>query len=409
MIPRAQRLLALTALTALTACTTPDTVASIAGDGGLSSDALPDTPDALAPSCTGDAPPRIVDPAGTPLCPAELAAGVFRHALCACQEISTNDVFAADSFDSREGPYSASAAGTRGDVATNGKLQSTGTFDVRGALTVTGDPGIRVSPALTVTGNLATRGILDGAATTVQIGGNADVGSNITLADLTVTSTLRVPVEASITVSGTQTAGALVREPVDVALPCACGAPALIDVAGLVATHAGDNDNAAIGLDPAALSNFAADTTLALPCGRFYLDRVQSNEGSLTLAVTGHAALFIREAVTLGRSLTIDLASEGELDLFIADHINVAGDVRIGAPDTPARVRVYVGGAGAINMSATSVLAANLYAPLTDLSFSAGTEIFGAAFVGRLLTAGPVRIHYDTSVLDPAPACAARE
>ena len=67
---------------------------------------------------------------------------------------------------------------------------------------------------------------------------------------------------------------------------------------------------------------------------------------------------------------------------------------------------LYVGGAGAINMSATSVLAANLYAPLTDLSFSAGTEIFGAAFVGRLLTAGPVRIHYDTSVIDPASACA---
>ena len=404
MSQRAQRRLPLLlALTALAACTTTDTVATIAGDGGLGPDALAD---ALAPGCTGDTPPRIVDPAGTPLCPAELAAGVFRHALCACQEISTNDVFAADSFDSREGPYVPGASGgTHGDVATNGKLQSTGTFDVRGALTATGDPGIRVSPALTVTGSLATRGILDGAATTVTVGGDADVGSNITLADLTVTGTLRVPAEASIAVSGTQTVGALVREPVDVPLPCACDAPALIDVAGLVSTHAGDNDNAVIGLDPAALSNFAADTTIELPCGRFYLERVQSNEGSLTLAVTGHAALFIREAVTLGRSLTIDLASGGELDLFIADHINVAGDVRIGAPDTPARVRVYVGGAGAINMSATSVLAANLYAPLTDLSFSAGTEIFGAAFVGRLLTAGPVRIHYDTSVLDPASAC----
>jgi cytoskeletal protein CcmA (bactofilin family) len=400
--PRALPRLTLLALTALTACTTTDVVATVSdGGSGPGPDALLD---ALGPACTGDAPPRIVDPGGAPLCPAELAAGVFRHALCACQEITTNDAFAADSFDSRQGPYSAAAAGTRGDVATNGKLQSTGIFDVRGALTATGDPGIRVSPALTVTGALGTRGILDGAATTVTIGGDADVGGNITLADLTVTGTLRVPAGASIAVSGTQSTGALVREPVDVPLPCACDAPDLIDVAGLVAVHAGDNDNAAIGLDPAALSNFAADTTLTLPCGRFYLERVQSNEGSLTLAVTGHAAVFLREAITLGRSLTIDLASGGELDLFIADHINVAGDVRIGLPDAPSRVRVYVGGAGSINMSAASVLAADLYAPLTDLSFSAGTEIFGAAFVGRLLTAGPVRIHYDTSVLDPA-AC----
>jgi cytoskeletal protein CcmA (bactofilin family) len=393
-------LLALLALTALAACTTTDVVATL-DDGGAGPDGQAD---ALAPACTGDAPPRIVDPAGAPLCPAELAASVFRHALCACQEITTNDAFAADSFDSRQGPYSPAAPGARGDVATNGKLQSTGTFDVRGALTVTGDPGVRVSPALTVTGALATPGILDGAATAVTIGGDADVGGNITLADLTVTGTLRVPAEASVAVSGTQSVGALVREPVDVPLPCACDAPDLVDVAGLVTVHAGDNDNASIGLDPAALSNFAADTTLTLPCGRFYLERVQSNEGSLTLAVTGHAALFLRETVTLGRSLTVELAPGGELDLFLADHINVAGDVRIGLPDAPSRVRVYVGGAGAINMSATSVLAANLYAPLTDLSFSAGTEIFGAAFVGRLLTAGPVRIHHDTSVLDPA-AC----
>lgn len=377
----------------LAACTTSDTVATITGDGG----AVP------GPACAGGALPPLVDATGTPVCAGELAAGVFRHALCACQEITINDSLLADSFDSRDGAYQ--PGGTAGHVATNGKLQSTGPIEVSGDLTVTGDPGIRASPTLAVGGDLRTPGILDGATATVTVGGDADVGGDVTLAALTVTGTLRVPAESTIAVSGTQSTGALVREPVAVAPPCSCDAAQRIDVPGMVAAHAGASDNAAIGLDPAALSDFEVDTALELPCGRFYLDRIQSNQGSLTLTITGHAALFIGEAVTLGRSLTIELAPGGELDLFIADHVNVAGDLRIGATEQPARTRVYVGGAGSINLSAASVLASNVYAPLTDLNFSAGAEIFGAAFVSRIVAAGGVRIHHDTSVRDAAATC----
>jgi hypothetical protein len=377
----------------LAACTTPDTVATIVGDGG----AVP------GPACTGGALPLLLDSAGPPVCAGELAARVFQHALCACQEITINDSLLADSFDSRAGTYR--PGGTAGHVSTNGKLESTGPIDVAGDLTATGDPGIRVSPMLTVSGDVRTPGILDGVAAAVTVGGDADVGGNVTLADLTVTGTLRVPPEATISISGAQFVGALERVPVAVAAPCACGEAERIDVAGMVTAHAGANDNAAIGLDPATLSDFEVDTTLELPCGRFFLDRVQSNQGNLTLTITGHAALFIGEAITLGRSLTIELAPGGELDLFIADHVNVAGDLRIGAAEQPARARLYVGGAGSINVSATSVLAANLYAPLIDLSFSAGAEIFGAAFVGRLVASGPMRVHHDTSVHDAASTC----
>lgn len=381
------------------ACTTADTVAVVTGDPGADAASAVDAP----AYCADDGPPLLLGGDSAPACAGELAAQVFRHALCACQEIGANHTFSADSFDSREGPYA--IGGDRGHVATNGKLQANEAFDVRGDLTVTGDPGVTLGPGLTVSGDLRARGVLDGAAGAVAVAGDADVGGDVQVSDLTVAGTLRVPPEAALTVTGTQELGALVREPVDIPLPCACGPDELIDVAALVGAHAGDNDNDAIGLDPSALADFAADTTIELPCGRFFLDRIQSNEGSLTIDVTGRAALFIDQGVTLGRSLTVTLQPGGELDLFIADHINVAGDVRVGDPDAPARVRVYVGGAGAINMSASSVLSANVYAPLTDLSFSAGAEIFGAAFLGRLLTSGPVRIHHDVSVRDAAASC----
>ena len=379
----------------LASCTTSDTVATIGGDGGAGP----------GPACTGDALPALIDGAGNPVCAGERAAGVFRRALCACQEITINESLLADSFDSREGAYRPGGAG--GHVATNGKLESTGPVEVTGDLTVTGDPGVRVRPTLTVTGDLRTPGILDGVTTAVTIGGSADVGGDVTLAELAVTGTLRVPAEATLAVSGTLTQGALERAPVDVAAPCPCDPADRLDVTGMVTAHAGANDNDAIGLDSAALSNFEVDTALALPCGRFFLDRVQSNQGNLTVTVTGHAALFIGEAITLGRSLTIDLAPGAELDLFIADHINVAGDLRIGAPAEPARTRVYVGGAGGINLSAARVLAANVYAPLIDMSFSAGAEIFGAAFVGRIVASGPMRIHHDSSVRGAASTCPA--
>lgn len=392
--PRSRCVLLIAALAVAPACTTADTVATITGDGGVPG----------GPDCAGGALPLLVDSAGTAVCAGELAASVFRHALCACQEITMNESLLADSFDSRDGAYA--PGGVVGHVATNGKLESTGPVEVSGDVTATGAPGIRVRPTLTTTGDLRTPGILDGVSTAVTIGGDAEIGGNVTVADLAVGGTLRVPAEATIAVSGTQTQGALERAPVAVAPPCPCDEAERIDVAGMVAGHAGGNDNASIGLDPALLSDFEVDAALELPCGRFYLDRIQSNQGSLTITVTGHAALFVREAITLSRSLTIALAPGGELDLFVADHINVAGDLRIGATAEPARTRVYIGGAGSVNVSASSVLAANIYAPLIDLNFSAGAEIFGAAFVGRIVAAGPMRIHHDTRVHDAASACA---
>jgi hypothetical protein len=57
-----------------------------------------------------------------------------------------------------------------------------------------------------------------------------------------------------------------------------------------------------------------------------------------------------------------------------------------------------VGGAGALNVAADGQLAANLYAPLIDLSSSAPVEIFGAVFINRINASAGVAIHHDDAI-----------
>lgn len=392
-------------LAATPACTVRDTVATGVQPGAVDGGS-PGSPGRDV-YCAGQGPPILAgDSQGnSDICAGELAATTFQHALCACGELVANETFTTDSFDSRNGAYAPDQPGNdQGSVAIGGKLQSTALMDIRGSLTVAGDQGVSAGASLTVAGNLADLGPLGIATGTVSVGRDARVAGDVELAALSVGGTLTVPADRQL-VPAAPAAGALVRAPVDVAFPCACAPSELIDIGGYVEAHRANNHNAAIDLDADDLASFQGDTTLVLPCGRFFLNRVQSDTGDLSLVVEGRTALFIGQGITLGRSLQVDVSAGGELDLFIAGHVNIAGDVRLGAPDRPGLVRLYVGGAGAINLSAQSAFGGNLYAPLVDLSLSASVELFGSAFVNRLLTAGTVAIHYDTSVRDAADRC----
>jgi hypothetical protein len=128
----------------------------------------------------------------------------------------------------------------------------------------------------------------------------------------------------------------------------------------------------------------------------------------VAIEVDGRVALFVGQAITLDRELTVALAAGAELDLFVAGNINAAGRVTIGDPEVPARVRVYAGGAGAIALSAASALGGNLYAPTSDLALSGGAELFGAVFVDRLIAAAPVEVHFDRAVRAAGDACPTR-
>ena len=92
---------------------------------------------------------------------------------------------------------------------------------------------------------------------------------------------------------------------------------------------------------------------------------------------------------------------------------NVVADAALSLGDAlaPARVRLYVGGDGTIQLGGGGTFAGNLYAPRAELVTAGDTEVFGALFVRRVAASGPLTVHYDTGVLragddcQPPPRC----
>ena len=72
--------------------------------------------------------------------------------------------------------------------------------------------------------------------------------------------------------------------------------------------------------------------------------------------------------------------------------------IMVGDTNHPSRTRIYVGGAGTIQLSGDSQIAANVYAPTSAVALSAPATIYGSLFVRRLDQAAPVTIHYDEDV-----------
>jgi hypothetical protein len=375
----------------LAACASRDIVATGAGD-----------PTAVAPYCLGSGPAILVGDGitigegdGQPdeLCSGTVAVRTFNRALCTCEGYATSTTLDTDSFDSAAGPYA--PGGTLGDVGIDGELRTNARVSVRGALRVAGAAGAALGADLHAAHDLEIGGPL-GSGVSVSSGGNARIAGNVDLMSLSVAGTLALP--AGATIAGTVTAGATQRTEVSVAPPCGCGADDLVDIAGFIAGHARDNQDAAIGLGPGQLTDYHGAVALDLPCGVYYVGPVRG-DGSLTLRVTGRAALLVDGDLSLTAPFTIELATDdAELDLMIGGVLSSDQALRIGRADHPARTRIYVAGAGTMNLSGDSQLAANLYAPSAALALSAAATVYGSLFVRRLDQAAPVAIHYDVDV-----------
>ena len=390
----------LATLALIAACGDPDVVATqIGADGG-----------GLPRYCDGDGPPILVgdgitvgegDGSSDDVCVGEVAIRTFRHALCTCEDYVTSTRLDTDSFDSAIGPYT--PGGTEAPVGIDGSLQTSDALAIGGDLTVSGVAGASLGADLGVAGDAAIGGDL-GTAVDVAVGGDARGAGRIDLATLDVTGTLTVP--EGETIAGAVTAGATVRAPVAVEPPCACAPEDLVDIADFVSSHRTANENAEIDLAPGALSGYSGDTTLELPCGRYYLGPVHGS-GTLTLRATGRVAILVDGDVTMLSPLVIELAGDdAELDLLIAGLLSSTNTITAGDPAHPARTRIYIGGDGRIDLAGGSILAANLYAPRAALALSGGATLHGSLFVRRLDQSAPVQIHYDVDVLNSAEGCA---
>ncbi len=373
-------------LATATACVTRDTVAT----AGAGTDV--DT------YCQGSGPPVLVDDA----CTGELAEAVFRHAVCACGDLGLGAALTTDAFDSRLGPWT--PGGTGGHLGANLGLDYSGGLTVGGDVTIAGSRGLQAGTRLDVAGNLAIGGGLGRPSSAITVGGAARVGGDVAVATLAVTGTLTTSAGAAVT--GNVTAGGRATAAVSVPPPCRCEPTDVLDVAAIVADHAVANHDADLGITPDDLDGIEGDFTLELPCGRFYLSRIQaSGGGTVTIRATGRTTLFIAGDLTLDGNLSVEIAAGAELDLFITGFLNLPGSARLGDPARPRALRVYLASAGSVALSGGSTLAGNLYAPDADLATSAPVDVYGAVLLNRWNLSAPVAIHYDRAIEVAGEAC----
>jgi hypothetical protein len=369
-------------------CTTRDTVAT-AGSG-----------DPVDTYCQQSGPPVLVDDA----CTGDLAEAVFRNALCACGQLSLGATVTTDAYDSRLGPYAPGGIG--GHIAGNEGLDANGAGNVTasGDVTFAGDAGLQGGPRFDIAGNLAVAGGLGRNSSAITVGGAARVGGSIDVSSLTVTGALTTP--AGATATGTIMAGSRTTAAVSVPPQCHCEATDVLDIKAIIAEHAIANHDADVGITPDELGDVQGDTTLELPCGRFYLNRVSaSGGGTLTIRATGRTALFIAGDVTLDGNLTVEVAPGAEMDLFIEGFLSVPGMVRLGDQARPRALRVYMASVGSIAISGGLALAGNLYAPNADLQTSAPVDVFGAVLLDHWQLSAPANIHYDKAIEFAGDAC----
>ncbi len=396
------------ALLLLLGCQRFDVIASFLADAGatdgaaVGQDAEPsDT--GLPDFCQGSGPIIAVGDQGRQLCGGAVARRTFRYALCTCDDYVSSNSLRSDSFDSSNGPYT--EGGTGGSIGFGGRVQSGATMEVGGSLWAGSDVNMN-SGVLSVQGDLKVGGALMSPGE-VSVGRNAEVQGGVDTGPLTVQGTLTLPAGAPLSPDPPQ-AGVLARGPVRIPPPCACAPQDLVDVAAHVRARAQDNDNEVVQLDPGALANLQEETQLSLPCGRYYVRGIGGAQ-TLRLIITGRVALFVDGDLSLQQPLRIELQG-GELDLLVSGNIVSDAPLELGDAARPAQVRLYVGGAGTIQLGGGARFFGNLYAPRSELVSGGPVEAFGALFVRRVAIAGALTLHYDTAVLggtceEPSPGC----
>ena len=375
--------------------------ATTAKDGSSSSG-----DDTQAGYCAGKGPPVLVGGDGGFVSTCQLAKNTFRYALCTCDGgFVSSHALRTDAFDSTKGPYSAGSATIGGSVGSNGNFSSSGEVDVGGSLWASSPSGITLGAASQARAELHSAGNTS-TGPTFAVGTDAFVADNWNAnGSVSVPGKLTMPAGKTLT-APTKTIGTQVTAPVSVGPACDCDPSKLLDIGGIVESFrtSAKNDNAAMGIDPAAFESVQTATTRAVPCGRLFLTRI-STSAPLTLTLTGRTAIFIAGDVALGGDFKIDVPNGAELDLFIEGNVVASGAFQLGSSAAPATARAYVGGTGTINLSQASTLAGNVYAPKAEAVLASGGTVYGSVFVRRLATQGDLTIHFDESIVKGDPNC----
>jgi hypothetical protein len=351
-------------------------------------------------TCAGGGPPIVVA-ANQGGCLGTLAQTTFRWGLCSCKDVRVSDKLLVDAYDSRVGLYHPGGLG--GGVGANGGYETSASAEIWGTLWCAADTGIDTHAPNTVKQELRVGGPFH-TSDTFAVGNDAYVAGDVSSsASITIGKALHVP--ATSTVGAQVTYGTLTREAVTVPPPCDCQPQQLIPVVDIVTAHRPpNNDDALIHLDPAVFATTGAPHRLDLPCGNYYLTKIDQSQG-LTIAAHGRTALYIDGDVHNSDALTFALDPDAELDIFIAGTIDSSDKLTIGSPNYPALSRTYVGSPNGLRLSAGSRIGGNLYAAYGPVNWSAGSDLYGAIYAGDFAASAATVIHYDRAVLGAGNAC----
>lgn len=334
-------------------------------------------------------------------CAGNLAEFTFRWGLCSCEGITTNNPFTIDAYDSNLGPYTPGGPG--GGAGTNGAVNSNELVSVTGTLWASGTGGIRVNDDAVVGQRLYSGGRLN-INGDISVGSDAYVVGNIGVGALEVGGTLHVRPES--TLNGTITAQNQVEADVEVGRACtACEPDERIPVGDIVAARRGAaNDNALIGLDPDLLSNSAGNLRLELPCGHYYLSEISTN-GPTTIVARGNTALYIDGNISANNELTITLAPNAQFDVFVAGNVTINNPFRLGSPNYPALMRLYVGGDSGFRSNNEIQVGGYIYAVPGGFESNNEIEIYGGLYAQDFDSNNEVGIHYDRGVTRVGRSC----
>ncbi len=337
---------------------------------------------------------RVASTSNGAVCGDDLAATTFRFAICACEDAAFAAAVETSSFSSSNpsAPVAGGGLGANGDIAFAGEL------DVGGTLAAGGS--IRPAGAINVRDDLRAGGDFTFAGAG-EIGGDAFLGGDLTAFGLLIGGTVHANEDARILGVGVIDVD-IVREPVTVDPPCACGDDERTDVTGIVEAARTENDNAALGTNAAALTNVAGDIELSLAPGRHFFDGVRA-AGIVAIEVTGPTAMYVDGDVAFAGVFEVLVSGdEASLDLFINGDLATAGTLDIGSATSPSKVRVYVGGTGDIAIAGAASLGASLFAPQARVALAGDFTFDGALVAGSLAQAGVLRVRYDADILDGA-------
>lgn len=342
-------------------------------------------------------------------CAGELAEETFQFGLCACDTVQVQSTLELDAFDSNLGGYAIALPGGGNNRSDDGNLGINGQLDMQGKLTARGSAyigsgGFAVGASSLVTGLTYAAGdaVQDNSSTT--LGYNAYFSGDVE-GRFDIAGDLYVPATATVSAATRNNlGGSVIRREIPAVRPCPCEPAEILDIPALTEWAATHNDNRVERVLTSTSYQNGGPATLNLPCGRYYLTQVNQS-GGLDIRAEGRVVLFVDGDFTVGGSLGITIAQGAELDLFVAGQLSVGASARFGDPGAPSKVRTYVGGNGPINLSASAIFGGMLYAPRSDVVFSASSELYGALYCNSADFSGSAAVHFDTAVRSAGRAC----